>query len=123
MKNIHKPVEVYAITNSGVTVPEYEWKKPRPQGKTTNRKGNKNRTLGIKQQPVSGGKSKWTAGLLAFFFGPLGVHRFYLGQRKLGILFLPLFVLFIFVLPGIAEFIAVLGFVAFIDFIIFFTMP
>lgn len=33
-------------------------------------------------------KSKSTAGLLSFFFGGLGVHRFYLGQTGLGFLYL-----------------------------------
>lgn len=33
-------------------------------------------------------KDKNTAGLLALFFGGVGVHRFYLGQRGLGILYI-----------------------------------
>lgn len=39
------------------------------------------------QVPV-GSKSKVTAGLLALFLGGLGVHKFYLGQTGLGILYL-----------------------------------
>ena len=35
-----------------------------------------------------GSKSKVTAGLLALFLGGLGVHKFYLGQTGLGILYL-----------------------------------
>ncbi|MBP1166639.1 TM2 domain-containing membrane protein YozV [Chryseobacterium sp. PvR013] len=33
-------------------------------------------------------KSKSTAVLLAFFLGGLGIHRFYLGQNIMGILYL-----------------------------------
>ncbi|GAB2798576.1 TM2 domain-containing protein [Rhabdobacter roseus] len=33
-------------------------------------------------------KNKTTAGILALFLGGLGVHRFYLGQTGLGILYL-----------------------------------
>ncbi|PTT42909.1 TM2 domain-containing protein [Chryseobacterium sp. IT-36CA2] len=33
-------------------------------------------------------KSKSTAALLAFFLGGLGIHRFYLGQNGMGILYL-----------------------------------
>ncbi len=123
LKNIYQSVEIYTITNKGVTVPEYEWNKPKPVGKPSKNKHRKSTRQNTTQSQKGGGKSKWAAGLLAFFFGPLGVHRFYLGQRKLGILFLTLFSLFIFVLPDMAQFIAVLGFIAFIDFIIFFTMP
>ncbi|MBR5415256.1 MAG: NINE protein [Thermoguttaceae bacterium] len=33
-------------------------------------------------------KSKVTAGLLALFFGPLGIHKFYLGKSGMGVLYL-----------------------------------
>jgi TM2 domain-containing membrane protein YozV len=39
-------------------------------------------------------KDKQTAALLAIFLGTLGVHKFYLGQNKYGILFLVLIILF-----------------------------
>ncbi|WP_461133927.1 NINE protein [Spirosoma lituiforme] len=55
-------------------------------------------------------KSKSTAGLLAFFLGGLGVHRFYLSQTGLGFLYLVFCWTFI---PAI---------VALIDAIIFWTM-
>ncbi|MFH6994202.1 TM2 domain-containing protein [Flavobacterium sp. FlaQc-48] len=33
-------------------------------------------------------KSKLTAAILAFFFGGIGIHKFYLGQSGQGILYL-----------------------------------
>lgn len=33
-------------------------------------------------------KSKFTAAILAFFLGGLGIHRFYLNQNKLGLFYL-----------------------------------
>lgn len=56
------------------------------------------------------GKSKIAAALLAFFLGGLGVHKFYLGQIGLGILYLVFCWTFI---PAI---------IAFIEFIILLTM-
>ena len=37
------------------------------------------------------GKSKWLAVTLAFFFGIFGAHKFYLGDRKVGVLYLVFF--------------------------------
>lgn len=56
------------------------------------------------------GKSKIAAALLAFFLGGFGVHKFYLGQVGLGILYLIFCWTFI---PAI---------IAFIEFIILLTM-
>ena len=54
-------------------------------------------------------KNKTTTALLAFFLGGFGIHRFYLGQKLLGILYLIFFWTFI---PF---------FIAFIDFIVILT--
>lgn len=55
-------------------------------------------------------KNKTTAAILAFFLGGLGVHRFYLGQAGLGLIYL----IFCWTLiPSL---------IAFIDFIVFLTM-
>lgn len=37
---------------------------------------------------ASNGRNKLTAGLLAFFLGGLGIHKFYLGQNNMGIIYL-----------------------------------
>lgn len=56
------------------------------------------------------GKSKVAAALLAFFLGGFGIHKFYLGQIGLGILYLVFCWTFI---PAI---------IAFIEFILLLTM-
>lgn len=56
------------------------------------------------------GKSRIATALLAFFVGGFGVHKFYLGQVGLGILYLLFFWTLI---PAL---------IAFIEFIIFLTM-
>jgi len=44
---------------------------------------------GVRQLPVGGpGKNKVTAGVLAILLGGLGVHKFYLGQTGMGVLYL-----------------------------------
>lgn len=53
-------------------------------------------------------KSKFTAALLAFFLGGLGIHRFYLNQNKLGLLYL------LFCWTFIPTFIALIDFFIFI---------
>lgn len=61
-------------------------------------------------------KSKIAAALLAFFLGGLGIHKFYLGCNKAGIIMLLVFI-FGFVLFGIPT--LVIGLIAFIEFIIY----
>lgn len=57
---------------------------------------------------IKSSKDKNTAAILAFFVGGLGIHRFYLGQTLLGILYL------LFCWTFIPLFIAVIDFFAFI---------
>jgi TM2 domain-containing membrane protein YozV len=54
--------------------------------------------------------SKTTAAILAFFLGGLGVHRFYLGQPILGIVYLLLSWTFIPVFAGLIDFIVLLSY-------------
>jgi TM2 domain-containing membrane protein YozV len=68
---------------------------------------------GVRQLPKPApacGKSRVVAALLAFFLGGLGVHKFYLGQIGLGLLYLVFCWTFI---PAL---------VAFVEFIIFLVM-
>jgi predicted nucleic acid-binding Zn ribbon protein len=67
---------------------------------------------GVSQKGKSGvgSKSRVTAALLAFFLGGLGIHKFYLGQGGMGVLYLLFCWTFI---PAL---------IAFIEFIIYLTM-
>jgi TM2 domain-containing membrane protein YozV len=60
-------------------------------------------------------KSKVAAALLAFFFGAIGAHKFYLGYTKEGLTMLLIAVLTL----GVGA--AVTGTIAFIEFIIYIT--
>lgn len=62
-------------------------------------------------------KSKIVAGILALFFGYLGIHKFYLGQINLGILYLCC-TFFGFILSGIPSIIITI--VAVVEAIVYF---
>ena len=65
-------------------------------------------------------KNNATAALLAFFLGPFGVHRFYLGEAGLGITYLLVSLLVGVFTLGIST--AIIGLINFVEFIIFLTM-
>ncbi|WP_158116586.1 TM2 domain-containing protein [Vibrio cincinnatiensis] len=67
---------------------------------------------------TSGGSKKIPAALLAFFLGVFGIHKFYLGYKKQGIIMLLLF-LFGFILLGIPS--MIIAIIAFVEFIIYIT--
>lgn len=71
----------------------------------------------IDKNVSSGSKSKIAAGLLAFFLGGFGIHKFYLGCTGAGITMLVIFFIGIFIL-GIPSFI--IAVVAFIEAILYF---
>ncbi len=60
------------------------------------------RQLNRSESPDANHKSRLTAGILALFFGGVGIHKFYMGQAGLGFLYLVFFWTFI---PGIVAFI------------------
>ena len=70
-------------------------------------------------------KSKKVAAALAFFLGIWGVHRFYLGQRFLGIIHMVLFFMGMAILMDGEEvpIIAIPAVIGFIDFVLFLAMP
>lgn len=80
-------------------------------GKDLNPKAELCPACGVRQVhvPVPGAKNKIVAFVLAWFLGGFGIHKFYLGQVGLGILYLLFFWTFI---PA---------FVAFIEGIIYLT--
>jgi TM2 domain-containing membrane protein YozV len=62
--------------------------------------------------------TKVAAALLAFFFGAFGVHKFYLGYNRQGVIMLLTF-LFGFILLGLPS--IAIGIIAFIEFILYIT--
>ncbi|WP_295870525.1 TM2 domain-containing protein [uncultured Zhongshania sp.] len=67
---------------------------------------------------VPASSKKVAAALLAFFFGAFGVHKFYLGYNKQGVIMLLTF-LFGFILLGLPS--IAIGIIAFIEFILYIT--
>lgn len=108
LKNIHRPIDLYAITNPGVTVPDFDLELSRPSDPV------RETTKKVKKR-----KKKWVAALLAFFFGIFGLHRFYLDQRNLGIAYISMFFLGAFILPDAEQLIAIPAILGFVDFLIF----
>jgi class 3 adenylate cyclase/TM2 domain-containing membrane protein YozV len=111
LKNIQQDIEVYAVSNGGVTAPTYEWQAQQSPGKPVFRKKLK----------LAGRKKKWVASLLALFFGIFGAHRFYLEQRNYGVLYLAMFILGALILD-IGQLVAIPAILGFIDFISFVSM-
>lgn len=66
----------------------------------------------------SGSSKKIATALFAFFLGPFGGHKFYLGYKKQGFIMLFVF-LFGFILLGIPS--VVIGIIGFIEFILYVT--
>lgn len=110
LKNIQRPIDLYAITNPGVTAPDHDWTPPARSAQAP-----------ISDRKAKPRKKKWVATLLAFFFGIFGIHRFYLEQRNLGVLYLSLFFLGAFIIPGAGRLVAIPAILGFVDFLIFLT--
>ncbi len=71
----------------------------------------------LESSPVTSSK-KIPAALFAFFLGSLGIHKFYLGYKKQGLIMLIVFLLG-FILLGLPS--IIIGIIAFIEFIIYLT--
>ncbi len=68
-------------------------------------------------------KNKTTAGIFALFFGPLGIHRFYLGERKLGRFYaIATAILFVASINIGGPIVMIMGVVSFIDAILLLSM-
>ncbi|MEM9917897.1 MAG: NINE protein [Bacteroidota bacterium] len=119
LKNIQKPVEIYALSNEGVEFP-MEDQLPLAYSPYDDDEM-------VEAAPTESRK-QYIAGLLGFLLGFLGMHRFYLGQKGLGIAY---FVISLVGIMGIAfsgdsEAIIMPGVVAaiaFLDALIFLVMP
>ena len=108
LKNIQRPIDLYAVTNPGITVPEYDWTPPKKRSA---------RPLPTKK--IKRKKKKRAATLLALFFGVFGIHRFYLDQRNIGIAHLAMFFLGAFIFPRLDWLVAMPAIMGIVDFLIF----
>ena len=123
LKNIRDKKEIYVITNEGVTVPDdgpiiKATTKP-PNLSKKERKKNKEE----EEMALAGTKNKFIAGGLGIGLGMFGIHRFYLGQKGLGIAFLVNTLLALFIVPAMAKFIPVLAILGFVDGMVLMLMP
>ncbi|MDH3649701.1 MAG: NINE protein, partial [Saprospiraceae bacterium] len=117
LRNILQEIEILAVSSKGLAVPTEADLSTYPELTDSN-------DLEEAEIKHSGNRSKYLAGVLAFFFGVLGIHRFYLGRRTQGILYLV--AAFIGLMMTIEEgfpAIAFVAVVAFIDSIVLFAMP
>jgi len=119
LKNIKETTSIYAISNPGITVPAQRLSTPKSK-KSTNKKSPKIKFNKNKVNLPTVGKNKATATKLAFPFGLFGVHRFYLGQKFLGVLY-PLFFV-IGLIEGNPLFIAGVPILSFLDMLLFKSM-
>ena len=114
LKNINDAMEVFAVTNDGINTPEHEvipahFKASAPDN------------VAVKvAAPDHGYKLKKRAAFIALFFGILGAHRFYLGQRGLGIAYFASFIMGI--IGAVWFLIAIPAMIGVVDAITFFGM-
>lgn len=113
LKNINDAIEVFAITNEGINAPEFEIIQEEDSEYIT-----------PPEQPTivkkTGFKKRKRAALLALLLGVFGVHRFYLGQRNLGMAHF--FSAIIGIISGVWFLIAIPAIIGFIDSVTLFSM-
>jgi len=103
------PVEKQAAQTVAIAIPvakeKTETKATKAQIRKELRKFKKDKTGWY-----AGGKSKIVAALLAFFLGNLGIHSFYMGNKKKGFIQLGLTILgIVLYVVGIADYVSGLG--------------
>lgn len=106
LKNINDAIEVFAITNEGINAPEFEIIQ---EEDTEYIAPEEEKPV----QSITGFKNRKRAALLAFLLGIFGVHRFYLGQRNLGMAHF--FSAIIGIISGVWFLIAIPAIIGFID--------
>jgi class 3 adenylate cyclase/TM2 domain-containing membrane protein YozV len=121
LKNINEAIEIYAVTNDGVNKPKYELDKHR---KKAREEQDEQAPTVTPQAPayVMGTKNRKRAGILALIFGIFGIHRHYLGQRVLGIIYFVSFILGVASEGELWPLIVIPAIVGFIDAIVLLSM-
>lgn len=93
LRNINNPLEVYAVTCKGIQYPTLDELLDYPELVQNRRERPAREEVAASAPAPVGNKKKGVAVLLAFFFGWSGIHRIYMGQRKLGMFWLIAFIL------------------------------
>jgi len=129
LKNIDGETPLYAISSKGMSLPVNRNQRTPPSQHIRPAS-----SVARSAQPASAfnphaeypheGKSKIVAGVLALTLGILGVHRFYLGHRALGMFnFLGFFILLFVSVQMDAPIVMFLMIPGFVEAILFFVMP
>jgi TM2 domain-containing membrane protein YozV len=124
LKNINEAVEVFAVYNEGIVAPELnKIQIPGPKYKRAKLEDEKVLTSIKEPEPqIKGHKKRIVAAILALLLGIFGVHRHYLNQRKLGIVYFVSFMLGI-MSEGDAWFLIVIpAIVGLLDSVLLFSM-
>ncbi|MCB0664807.1 MAG: NINE protein [Saprospiraceae bacterium] len=89
LDDLEREKELFVVTNRGLSVPSFNssFKAKQPVHSPQSVPIFEDE-LEDDDEPVLEGKKKYIASLLALFLGPLGGHRFYLGQRFRAILYI-----------------------------------
>ena len=110
LKNVQQNVGIFAVANEGISTPE-QFGAAAPAKAAPANYPRKLTAIA----PSKGRRKKFLAGLLAMIFGMFGTHRFYLGQKKLGLIYLGITLSALFVIPALDKFIPVMAMLGFID--------
>lgn len=84
LKNIAGETPLYGISSKGMALPVVRHQQLPPRHHLRNQQGQQTT---FPETETGGGKSKNVAGVLALVMGVWGAHRFYLGNKFLGILY------------------------------------
>jgi len=113
LKNILHEVELFAISSRDLPVPDVP---------PMTEKAPLAAYAEDADVPLTGERQRKKAALLALLLGIFGAHRFYLGQRRRGILYLIFGILGVFISQGDGPFLPVMAIIAVIDAALLFTM-
>jgi class 3 adenylate cyclase/TM2 domain-containing membrane protein YozV len=122
LKNINDALEIYAITNKGVNAPEFEFIKGEDKEYIPRETPVKepDYTSSSNTPELISYRKRMRAAFLAFLLGVFGVHRFYLGQRGIGLAHI--ITAIIGIIAGVWFLIAIPAIIGFVDAVTFAAM-
>ena len=121
VSDVSAELSLYAVNHQGIHFPTDLVGRPRLAQRYQSQKP---AVVDPSPSPYRDGKGKFVAAFLAFFFGMLGVHRFYLGQKLKGILYMLAFVFSLIIsFEGDAPIVFFSFIIPWMDAILFLVMP